>query len=126
MLNASKNRAVIYVRASTEHQNYSTSHQEAALRVYAAEYGFDIVDVFRDEGRSGLTLAGRAGLLALFECIRSGLAEFTTVLVYDVSRWGRFQDVDEAAIMSMLADAPASRSATVPNRFQMTDRRWPL
>lgn len=97
MLNASKNRAVIYVRASTEHQNYSTSHQEAALRAYAADYGFDIVDVFRDEGRSGLTLAGRAGLLALFECIRSGLAEFSTVLVYDVSRWGRFQDVDEAA-----------------------------
>lgn len=89
--------AVLYVRASTEHQNYSTSHQEAALRDYAAEQKYDIVGVYRDEGRSGLTLDGRAGLLALFERIRSGQADFTAVLVYDVSRWGRFQDVDEAA-----------------------------
>lgn len=94
---ASTTGAAIYVRASTEHQNYSTEHQEAALRLYAAEHGYEIVNVFRDEGRSGLTLSGRAGLLALFECIRSARADFTAVLVYDVSRWGRFQDVDEAA-----------------------------
>lgn len=90
-------RAAIYVRASTEHQNYSTSHQEAALRDYASEHNYEIVGVYRDEGRSGLTLDNRAGLLALFERIKSAQADFTAVLVYDVSRWGRFQDVDEAA-----------------------------
>lgn len=97
MLNQHRVRAALYVRASTEHQNYSTSHQEAALRDYADKQNCEIVSIFRDEGRSGLTLDGRPGLLSLFETIRSEQAEFTTVLVYDVSRWGRFQDVDEAA-----------------------------
>jgi len=55
ILNA-KSRAVLYVRASTEHQNYSTRHHEAALRHYASQHGQDIVRVYRDEGRTGLTL----------------------------------------------------------------------
>jgi len=97
MLSQHRSCAALYVRASTEHQNYSTSHQEAALRDYADTQNCEIVSVFRDEGRSGLTLDGRTGLLSLLETIRSGKAEFTTVLVYDVSRWGRFQDIDEAA-----------------------------
>ena len=33
----------------------------------------------------------------LIEDVRSGYADFDHVLVYDVSRWGRFQDVDESA-----------------------------
>lgn len=35
MLKPCAARAALYVRASTEHQNYSTEHQEAALREYA-------------------------------------------------------------------------------------------
>lgn len=89
--------AAIYVRASTEHQNYSTAHQEAALCEYAALHSFSIVKTYCDKGRSGLTLEGRAGLLTLLSDIQSGEVEFEVVLVYDVSRWGRFQDVDESA-----------------------------
>lgn len=89
------NRAALYVRASSEHQDYSTSHQEAALRAYAEEQD-EGAAVYRDEGRSGLSLDGRAGLIALFEAIKSGKADFTALFVYDVSRWGRFQNVDEA------------------------------
>ncbi|MFC3461525.1 recombinase family protein [Massilia haematophila] len=59
--------AALYVRASTEHQNYSTDHQESALREYAAQHDFEVVAVYRDEGRSGLTLDGRNGLLRLLE-----------------------------------------------------------
>ena len=89
--------AALYVRASTEHQNYSTDHQESALREYAAQHDFEVVAVYCDEGRSGLTLDGRNGLLQLLEEVHSGQAAYATVLVYDVSRWGRFQDVDESA-----------------------------
>ena len=89
--------AALYVRASTEHQNYSTDHQESALREYAAQYDFEVVAVYRDEGRSGLTLDGRNGLLRLLKEVQSGQAAYVAVLVYDVSRWGRFQDVDESA-----------------------------
>lgn len=92
-----ENRAALYVRASTEHQNYSTKHQEAALREYAASHQFDVSKIYRDEGRSGLTLDGRVGLLQLLSDVQSGKADFRAVLVYDVSRWGRFQDIDESA-----------------------------
>ncbi len=91
------NRAALYVRASTEHQNYSTQHQEAALRDYAASHQFEVATIYRDEGRSGLTLNGRVGLLKLLCDVQSGTANFSAVLVYDVSRWGRFQDIDESA-----------------------------
>lgn len=89
--------AALYVRASAEHQNYSTDHQESALREYAAQHNFEVVAVYRDEGRSGLTLDGRTGLLQLLDEVQSGQANYAAVLVYDVSRWGRFQDVDESA-----------------------------
>jgi len=29
--------------------------------------------------------------------VESGAADFNVILVYDVSRWGRFQDADESA-----------------------------
>lgn len=90
-------RAALYVRASTEHQNYSTDHQESALREYAWQHDFEVIVVYRDEGRSGLTLDGRNGLLQLLNDVQSGKAGYLAILVYDVSRWGRFQDVDESA-----------------------------
>lgn len=96
MLTVSR-RAALYVRASTEHQNYSTRHQECALRDYAAQRGLEIVAVYRDEGRSGLTLNGRVALTNLLRDVLLPTPPFGTILVYDVSRWGRFQDSDEAA-----------------------------
>jgi DNA invertase Pin-like site-specific DNA recombinase len=43
------------------------------------------------------TRKGRPGLIELIEDVCSGTADFNHILVYDVSRWGRFQDVDESA-----------------------------
>jgi DNA invertase Pin-like site-specific DNA recombinase len=36
-------------------------------------------------------------LIELIDDVRTGRADFDQILVYDVSRWGRFQDVDESA-----------------------------
>lgn len=91
------NRVALYLRASTEHQNYSTRHQEATLQTYAAKHQLEIVRVYKDEGRSGLSLDGRKGLSRLLGDVVRGDADFGTILVYDVSRWGRFQDIDESA-----------------------------
>jgi len=44
-----------------------------------------------------VTLKGRAGLQQLLTDVLSGHACFDVILVYDVSRWGRFQDDNEAA-----------------------------
>lgn len=90
-------RAAEYVRMSTEHQKYSTDNQSAEIRRYAERRGFQIVRTYADEGKSGLRIDGRASLQQLLDDIENHRADFEVILVYDVSRWGRFQDPDEAA-----------------------------
>jgi DNA invertase Pin-like site-specific DNA recombinase len=90
-------RAAQYVRMSTEHQKYSTENQAEIITQYAARRGFEIVKSYEDSGKSGLKLEGRLALQQLIEDVRGGRADFEAVLVYDVSRWGRFQDADESA-----------------------------
>ena len=93
----SRRKAAQYVRMSTEHQRYSTENQADAIKRYADERGYQIVRTYSDAGKSGLRIQGRAGLSQLIEDIEAGQTAFKTVLVYDVSRWGRFQDADESA-----------------------------
>jgi len=90
-------RAAQYVRMSTIHQRYSIENQAAAIAAYAARYSLSIVRTYRDDGLSGLKIEKREGLKQLISDVCSGRADFSRVLVYDVSRWGRFQDVDESA-----------------------------
>ena len=89
--------AVAYVRMSTDLQKYSTENQLQTIRRYADQRGFTIVRIFEDSGRSGLTIQDRDGLQSLMLEVQSGTANFQAILVYDVSRWGRFQDADEGA-----------------------------
>ena len=93
----SKVPAAEYVRMSTEHQKYSTDNQADEIRQYAAKRGYEIVRTYADEGKSGLNIGGRLALQKLLEDVESGAANFKALIVYDVSRWGRFQDPDEAA-----------------------------
>jgi DNA invertase Pin-like site-specific DNA recombinase len=92
-----KLRAAQYVRMSTDFQRYSIQNQAAAIATFAQHNNLTIVRTYTDEGRSGLRIKGRAGLSKLIDDVRSGHADFDHILVYDVSRWGRFQDVDESA-----------------------------
>lgn len=90
-------RAAQYVRMSTDHQRYSTENQAEVIAAYAARRNFEIVRSYADEGRSGLNIAGRDSLRRLIDDVQSGAADYEAVLVYDISRWGRFQDADESA-----------------------------
>ena len=87
--------AAQYVRMSTEHQRYSTENQSDAISVYAEQRGYQIVKTYSDAGKSGLRIEGRDGLTQLFNDIQAWRSDFDTVLVYDISRWGRFQYADE-------------------------------
>lgn len=90
-------RAAQYVRMSTEHQQYSTENQMDTISRYAEGRNMQTVRTYSDEARSGLNIEGRSGLRDLIHDVESGQADYTEILVYDVSRWGRFQDVDESA-----------------------------
>jgi DNA invertase Pin-like site-specific DNA recombinase len=89
--------AAEYVRMSTDHQKYSTENQAEAIRRYAAARAIDIVKTYADEGKSGLSIDGRDALKHLLNDVEGGRVNFETILVYDISRWGRFQDADESA-----------------------------
>ena len=94
---ASLFKAAQYVRMSTEHQQYSTLNQADKIREYADKRGIEIVRTYADDGKSGLSLDGRPALKQLIADVEAGHADFNLVLVYDISRWGRFQDADESA-----------------------------
>src|SRR5579863_6148817 len=94
---ASPIRAAQYVRMSTEHQQYSIDNQSEAISRYAQEHQMELVRTYVDVGKSGLTIGNRAGLKQLIDDVESGSPGYTAILVYDVSRWGRFQDADESA-----------------------------
>jgi DNA invertase Pin-like site-specific DNA recombinase len=90
-------RAAQYVRMSTDMQKYSIENQADAIADYAARHQLTVVRTYADEGRSGLDIDRRSGLRSLIDDVEKGCADYEAILVYDVSRWGRFQDVDESA-----------------------------
>lgn len=93
----SPTRAAQYVRMSTEHQQYSTSNQADVILEYATRRNYEIVKTYADDGKSGLRIEGRDSLRRLIDDVERGDCGFDAILVYDVSRWGRFQDSDESA-----------------------------
>jgi len=111
-------RAAQYVRMSTEHQQYSTHNQADKILEYAERRGIEIVRTYADEGKSGLSIGGRASLQKLIADVESGAADFNLILVYDVSRWGRFQDADESAYYEYICKRQGISVAYVAEQFE--------
>jgi DNA invertase Pin-like site-specific DNA recombinase len=97
--------AAQYLRVSTERQEYSLDCQSARIATYAQENGFAVSQTYCDEAKSGLEITRRAGLSKLLQDVVGGKQPYKAVLVFDVSRWGRFQDPDEAAHYEFLCRA---------------------
>ncbi|MDR3415260.1 MAG: recombinase family protein [Nevskia sp.] len=111
-------RAAEYVRMSTEHQQYSTENQGDAIREYAARRGIEIVRTYADAGKSGLRIDGRQALQRLIRDVEAGTADFQIILVYDVSRWGRFQDADESAYYEYICRRAGIQVAYCAEQFE--------
>jgi DNA invertase Pin-like site-specific DNA recombinase len=97
---------------STEHQQYSLDNQSLAIGKYAELHGFEIVQTYSDAAKSGVVLKYRTGLRQLLQDVVSAVPLYRAILVYDVSRWGRFQDTDESAHYEFLC-----KSAGVPVHY---------
>jgi hypothetical protein len=76
---------------STEHQRYSTENPGDAIRQYAEQRSLEVVRTYADEGKSGPRLDGRDALQRLIQDVQTGDADFSTILVYDVTHWGRLR-----------------------------------
>lgn len=94
---------------STPLQPYSLSQQAAAIGAYAADRGYDIVRTYEDAAVSGVDARKRPAFRELLATVLTGHADFQVILVHDVSRWGRFQDPDEAAHYEFLCSQEGVR-----------------
>lgn len=110
-------RAAQYVRMSTDLQKYSIENQAMVIAAFAQFHHLTIVRTYRDEGESGLRIKNRLGLTQLINDVQSGSADFSHVLVFDVSRWGRFQDVDESAYYEFICKQAGLKVAYCAEQF---------
>ena len=110
--------AAEYVRMSTEHQQYSTQNQAQTIREYAERRGLKIIKTYSDDAKSGLIIGGRMALQQMIADVESGEAEFSVILVYDVTRWGRFQDTDESAYYEYRCRKAGMRVAYCAEQFE--------
>ena len=94
-------RAVAYYRHSAQdRQENSVPIQQEQVQQWASENGVEIIHEFADRGKSGLTAEGRDAFNDMMENWVKGRDDFDFVLCLDVSRWGRFQDIDLSATYS--------------------------
>src|ERR1017187_8046423 len=125
--------AAQYLRVSTERQEYSLTFQSARIAHYAHENDFTVCQTHCDEAKSGLEIGRRRGLSQLIQDVVGGGQSYKAILVYDVSRWGRFQDPDEAAHYEFLCKAAGvrvhycaeqfSNDGQIPSLILKTDRK---
>ena len=79
----------IYARHSTDKQETSTKDQIRRCREYCSVKGYQVADVFFDEGISGSHIANRPGIGALLVAALNG--RFEGVVAEDLSRISRDQ-----------------------------------
>jgi DNA invertase Pin-like site-specific DNA recombinase len=113
--------AAQYVRMSDDGQQYSIDNQKAAIQEYAKHHGFVVVRTYADAGKSGVVLNRRESLQKLLEDVDLGKTDFKAILVYDVSRWGRFQNSDEAAHYEFLCTRSGIRLHYCAEQFANDD-----
>ena len=96
-------RAIGYVRVSTEEQarnGISLGAQRAKIRLYAELEGMELIRIIADEGISGCSVKGRAGVQRLLQLVRDKKVD--AVIIYKLDRLAR--NTVEALEMARLMD----------------------
>src|SRR3990167_5717459 len=117
-------KAIIYLRVSTEEQvdNFSLDTQEDICRKEAERRGYEVVEIFREEGRSAKTIVGRPILIQMLEYCRKNKRKVQAVFVYRIDRISR-QTADYLGIRKKLAESGvAVVSATEPTGDSPTEK----
>ncbi len=111
--NLGSKKAVIYVRVSSEEQveNFSLGTQEEICRRDAKHKGYEVAEIFREEGKSAKTIIGRPELLRMLDYCRRNKKDVRGVFVYRLDRLSR-QTSDYLEIRKRLAGYNISINST--------------
>ncbi|EOA2960729.1 MULTISPECIES: recombinase family protein [Enterobacterales] len=90
-----KVRVAQYLRMSTNLQEFSLDNQAQFIKKYANEHNMEILYTYDDAGKSGVSTTGRHDFNKLVNDVLTKEINIDAVLVYDVSRFGRFKDPQE-------------------------------
>jgi site-specific DNA recombinase len=121
---AAPQKAVIYLRVSTEEQvdNYSLDTQEDICTKEAERRGLSVLEVFSEKGKSAKTISGRPTLIEMLEFCRKHKREIGAVIVYRLDRISR-QTADYLSIRKKLAECEIDLvSATEPTGNTPTEK----
>ena len=111
--------AVIYCRHSAEDkQEFSIPVQKQEIKKFAKKHNIRIIKCFADAGKTGLN-EKRPGFLKLYEYAKKN--KFDYVLVFDVTRWGRFQDTDESAFYEIQFKREGKKVIYIDKGFMDTE-----
>lgn len=83
-------KAALYVRVSTEEQakkGVSLQAQDEALHAYCNMYGYEVMSVYRDEGKSAKDIQHRPAMLQMLKDAED--AKFEVILIYKLDRFSR-------------------------------------
>jgi len=89
-MNETKPLAVIYTRVSTEDQvkqGVSMAAQEEALQNYAKALGYEILEIYKDEGKSAKDIKGRKAMTRMLANAKEN--KFQAIFVYKLDRFSR-------------------------------------
>ena len=117
-------RAVIYVRVSTDEQvdNYSLGTQEDICKKEAERRGYTVTQVFREEGRSAKTIKGRPILVEMLTYCKKHKRNIDAIIVYRLDRISR-QTSDYLAIRKKLLESEIKLiSASEPTGNSPTEK----
>lgn len=82
--------AAIYIRVSTEDQaryGVSLEAQEEALKNYAHALGYEILEIYRDEGKSAKDIKGRKAMTKMLSDAEA--RKFQAIFIYKLDRFSR-------------------------------------
>jgi len=88
--NNSKPLCAIYIRVSTEEQarqGISLSAQEEALKNYASALGYEIFELYKDEGKSAKDIKGRKEMSRMLKDAEA--KKFQAIFIYKLDRFSR-------------------------------------
>jgi len=109
-------RAIAYLRKSTDLQETSLEQQKEKVLEFAREHSVRVIEIFAEEA-CGENVEGRPEFRKMIECCKSN-EDFQYVFVYDISRWGRFENPKEAVYWEVEVERAGRKVVFISEGFK--------